>query len=91
MVAVNQTHAGLSPAWREFEKIVLEHRYRHGGNPMLRWMAANVETEMDGAGNQKPSKARSKERIDGMVALTMAESRWMTHSGVELEPMVALR
>ena len=83
MVAVSQTYAGLSPAWRELEKILLEHRYRHGGHPVLRWMAGNVETETDGAGNQKPSKARSKERIDGMVSLTMAESRWMTYSGVE--------
>jgi phage terminase large subunit-like protein len=90
-VAVSQTAAGLAPAWRETEKILLEHRFRHGAHPVLRWMAGNVEAETDAAGNQRPSKARSTERIDGMVALTMAESRWMTHVEVVIEPMVALR
>lgn len=76
---IAQTHAGLAPAWREVDKLILEHRLRHGGHPVLRWMAGNVEVETDAAGNQKPSKARSAERIDGMVALTMAESRAMAH------------
>ena len=74
-VAVPQTHGGLGPAWRELEKRILDHGLRHGGHPILRWMAGNVEVETDGAGNQKPSKRRSSERIDGMVALTMAEGR----------------
>lgn len=78
-VPIAQTHAGLAPAWREVDKLILEHRLRHGGHPVLRWMAGNVEVETDAAGNQKPSKARSAERIDGMVALTMAEGRAMAH------------
>ena len=80
-VAVAQTQAGLAPAWRELEKLILGHRLRHGANPILRWMAGNVEVETDAAGNQKPSKAHSSERIDGMVALTMAVSRAIAHAG----------
>jgi phage terminase large subunit-like protein len=88
-VAVAQTHAGLGPGWRELEKLVLEHRLRHGGNPVLRWMAGNVEVETDAAGNQKPSKARSSERIDGMVALTMAVGRAIVHgTEAEAEPAI---
>lgn len=83
-VAIPQTHAGLGPAWRELEKVILEHRLVHGGHPILRWMAGNVEVETDAAGNQKPSKARSSERIDGIVALTMAEARLMTFAGDEI-------
>lgn len=79
MLKVPQTYAGLSPAWRELEKLILEGRLRHGGHPVLRWMAGNVEVETDAQGNQKPSKARSTERIDGMVALDMAIGRWMAH------------
>jgi phage terminase large subunit-like protein len=79
MTAIPQTHAGLGPAWRELEKLHLEGRLRHGGNPILRWMAGNVEVETDAAGNQKPSKVHSAERIDGMVALDMALGRWMAH------------
>ena len=80
-VAIAQTQAGLGPPWRELEKLILEHRLRHGGHPLLRWMAGNVEVETDAAGNQKPSKSHSSERIDGMVALTMAESRVIAHAG----------
>jgi phage terminase large subunit-like protein len=79
MVAIPQTHAGLGPAWREFEKLILDRKLRHGGHPILRWMAGNVETETDAQGNQKPSKRHSTERIDGIVALLMALSRWMAN------------
>lgn len=77
--AIPQTHAGLGPAWRELEKLVLEHRLLHGGHPILRWMAGNVEVETDPAGNQKPSKRHSSERIDGIVALDMALNRWLAY------------
>jgi phage terminase large subunit-like protein len=79
MVAIPQTHAGLGPAWREFEKLILDRKLRHGGHPILRWMAGNVETETDAQGNQKPSKRHSTERIDGIVALLMALARWMAN------------
>ena len=38
------------------------------GNPLLRWQAGNVIVETDAAGNRKPSKAKSLDRIDGIVA-----------------------
>lgn len=79
MVAIPQTHAGLAPAWREWDKIVVEGKARHGGHPILRWMAGNVEVETDAAGNQRPSKRLSSERIDGMVAGDMGLGRWMAH------------
>ena len=47
----------------------------HGGHPVLSWNIANVVLETDAAGNIKPSKARSKDRIDGAVALILAISR----------------
>lgn len=81
MIAIPQTHAGLGPAWRELEKLVIEGKLRHGGNPILRWMAGNVEVETDSSGNQKPSKVHSVERIDGIVAADMALGRWMANGG----------
>ena len=77
--AIPQTHSGLGPAWREIEKDILERRLLHGGHPILRWMAGNVEVETDSNGNQKPSKRRSSERIDGIVAMTMAKNRWLAY------------
>jgi len=79
MVPISQTHAGLAAGWRELEKAILEHKVRHGGHPILRWMAGNVEVETDSAGNQKPSKSHSSERIDGIVGLTMGVGRVMVH------------
>lgn len=74
-VPVSQTHAGLGAGWRDLEIAVLSGNLIHGAHPVLRWMAGNVEIETDASGNQKPSKSKSKERIDGMVALTMAFGR----------------
>jgi phage terminase large subunit-like protein len=47
----------------------------HGGNPVTRWMAANVAVAQDPAGNLKPAKDKSTERIDGIVATIMAIGR----------------
>jgi phage terminase large subunit-like protein len=46
----------------------------HGGNPVLRWMADNTVIERDYEDRIKPSKKKSSEKIDGVVALCMALS-----------------
>ena len=79
MVRIPQTQSGLGPGWKELERWILNGRLRHGGHPILRWMAGNVEVETDAAGNQRPSKRRSSERIDGIVAMTMAANRWLAY------------
>jgi phage terminase large subunit-like protein len=55
-----------------FETAVLERRMQHNGNPVLRWQAGNVRVELDAAGNRKPSKSKSLDRIDGAVCAIMA-------------------
>jgi phage terminase large subunit-like protein len=52
--------------------MLLSGRIRHAGHPVLRWNAGNVAVEMDAAGNLKPTKEKSPEKIDGIVALIMA-------------------
>ena len=42
-------------------------------------MASNITTEQDAAGNLKPSKKKSTERIDGIVATIMSLGRVMLH------------
>lgn len=44
-------------------------------------MALNVVMEQDPAGNIKPTKAKSIEKIDGMVALIMATGRAILNNG----------
>lgn len=61
----------MSAPTKKLEELVLSQKLRHAGNPVLRWMAGNVAIEQDAADNWKPSKKKSQERIDGMVALVM--------------------
>ena len=72
LVKVPQTFAGLSAATKSLEKHVLSRTLRHAGHPVLRWNIGNVSVETDPAGNLKPSKKASTERIDGVVALIQA-------------------
>lgn len=61
-----------------FEDAIAERRIRHGGNPVLRWMADSVGIAEDRAGRIMPTKPRRQEstkRIDGIVAGLMATSR----------------
>jgi phage terminase large subunit-like protein len=51
----------------------LSRQLYHDGNPVLRWnMGGNVDVAQDPAGNIKPDRAGSREKIDGLVALIMA-------------------
>jgi len=75
MVPVGQGYASLSAPTKEWLGRIASGKVRHGGNPVLRWMAANLVVEQDPAGNLKPSKAKSTERIDGQVAAIMALAR----------------
>ena len=67
--------ARLEPLPRECHRI--SKKLAHGGNPVTRWMAANVAVAQDPAGNLKPAKDKSTERIDGIVAAIMAIGRAM--------------
>ena len=55
-----------------FERALLGRNMQHNGNPLLRWQAGNVIVETDPAGNRKPTKAKSLDRIDGIVSAIMA-------------------
>ena len=75
MVAFGQGYASMNWPTKTLEELLLAGRLAHGGHPVLRWMASNVSIETDAADNWKPSKKRSIERIDGIVALVMALGR----------------
>lgn len=75
VVSFGQGYASMSPASKEFEKLVLSGEIEHRSDPVLSWMVANVVIEQDPAGNIKPSKAKSTEKIDGVVAAIMATDR----------------
>ena len=82
MVPIGMGFKDMSPGMKELYKLLLEGRVNHGGNPVLRWMAGNVVSEVDAAENIKPSKRKSTEKIDGIVALIMAIDRAVRHARV---------
>jgi phage terminase large subunit-like protein len=65
---VGQGFKSLTGPTKELLALVADGRIDHGWNPVLRWNASNLATEEDAAGNLKPTKARSAEKIDGIVA-----------------------
>lgn len=71
-VPMRQGFGSLSAPTKALEAAVLSRALRHDGHPVLRWCVSNVSVETDAAGNLKPSKKVSTERIDGVVALVMA-------------------
>ena len=70
-----QGYRSMSAPSKELEAMVMGRRLRHGGHPVLRWNASVCAHEGDAAGNIKPSKKRSGERIDGIVATIMGIGR----------------
>jgi phage terminase large subunit-like protein len=79
MVSIPQGYAHLSAPSRLLEDLVAIGKLRHGGNRALRWMAGNLVWETDGAGNIRPSKKKSRERIDALAAGIMGISRYVAH------------
>jgi phage terminase large subunit-like protein len=66
---ITQSTGELNEPSQLLEVLVRTGRLRHGGQPVLRWCAANVVKDTDAGGRIKPSKSRSIERIDGISAL----------------------
>lgn len=83
MVPFGQGFKDMSPPSKEFYKLMMEGKIIHGGNPVLKWMAMNVVVDIDAAENIKPTKARSPEKIDGIVATIMALDRCIRHENEE--------
>lgn len=76
LVPVGQGFRDLSSPMREVEKLMLGKRIRHGGHPVLRWMVANLQASQDPAGNLKPDREKSADKIDGFAALLDAVFVW---------------
>jgi phage terminase large subunit-like protein len=74
-----QGFVSMNSPTKELLKLTLEERLHHADNPVLRWMCDNLVVRMDPAGNVKPDKEKSTEKIDGMVALIMALDRATRH------------
>ncbi|CCB65399.1 terminase large subunit [Hyphomicrobium sp. MC1] len=74
-VAFRQGWVSMAPAVKELERAILARQLQHGGHPVLRHHIDCVAVHADSAGNRLFHKGRSRDRIDGAVALAMAVAR----------------
>ena len=82
-VEVRQGTKSMGGPTAEFQALVAGGRWRHGGHPVLKWMAANLVMRQDANGNKMPDKRRSRARIDGPVSGIMAASRGLSNQAEE--------
>jgi len=73
LVPWGQGYASMTQAVEALEVSVLERKLVHDGQPCLTWNISNAMAISDAAGNRKLDKAATRFRIDGAVALAMAE------------------
>lgn len=85
MVPFGMGHYSMALPTKELDRLV-GPGFRHGGNPVARWMARNMVYRSDPAGNHKPDKEKSREKIDGMVALLIALGRATVRLGAQASP-----
>jgi phage terminase large subunit-like protein len=83
VVPTGQGYASMAGPCRALETAIAGRRIRHRGNPVTRWMVGNVTTTEDPAGNLKPDRSKSADKIDGVVSLLMALGRAVMHAGEE--------
>ncbi len=81
MVQLTQSYATYNAPIREMWRRLKSRRFRTCGNPVLKWMASNLVGIQGDTGAWRPSKKRSPEKIDGMVALYMALNRMLLDEG----------
>lgn len=65
----------MAPAIKELERAIVSQKFRHSGNPVLRWNFSNIAVQIDKAENKTFAKGRSRDRIDGAQAAAMAVGR----------------
>ena len=62
-----QGYLSLSPPSKDLFQFVQEGKIRHSKHAVMDWCMRNVVVEQDAAGNIKPSKRKSTEKIDGAI------------------------
>ena len=88
MVEVRPTVLNFSEPMKELERLVISGKLKHTGSPVLTWMISNVVCHLDKKDNIYPNKEFPQNKIDGVIALIMAISRWMTAENESINPEI---
>lgn len=85
---LRQGFRSMSDPTKHLGSLVVGRKLRHGGHPVLRWMASNMVIRQDANENLAPDKSKVTERIDGIVALIMAIAASLVHQDKHVEPIL---
>jgi phage terminase large subunit-like protein len=72
MYPFGQGFASMSAPTKDLERRVNMLQISHDGNPVTRWMMGNVMLKRDPSDNVKVDKAKSGDKVDGVVSVIMA-------------------
>lgn len=71
VIEYGQTIRNMSAPTKELAALVIDGKFIHNGDPVLRWMASNTAVYQDPNDNVRPVKNKSSEKIDGIVSTVM--------------------
>ena len=86
LMAYQQSIKYMSVPTKWVETEVLAHRMNFLFNPVIRWMFRNVVIYVDPNANVKLDKGKSRNKIDGVVALVDAVGGWLTKTANNKQP-----
>ena len=75
---VSQGFSGMNAPAKELERMVSRRALNHGGNAVMKWMASNAVADVDRDDRIRPSRLRSSDKLDGIMALCMSLNRAIT-------------
>lgn len=86
IVEFGQGFLSMSMPTKYFVDLTNKGHLHHGDNSLMRWQAGNLQGKIDSAGNIKPDKAKSGNKIDGIVSCIMALGVAMDREPVSENP-----
>lgn len=78
MVRMRQGFPTLAAPTKDLETRVVASTLHCLDNPVMNWMVRNAVFTEDENANKRPNKAKSREKIDGVVMLVMALGRYLS-------------
>lgn len=80
MFSFAQAFSMMAGPTGELLRLVGQGRFHHGANPLVDWEAGNAVTRGDAQGRARFDKARSQDKVDGLVAAVMGLDRAIRHA-----------
>lgn len=71
------TMSYMSTPTKEFEASVLAEHIQHEGHGLMSWFIGNTVLERNSIGQVRPSKRKSRNKIDGTISSVIAYAAWL--------------